>query len=145
MPDAPSTGGGAPPPKPTATRKHNIRSRRSSAADSPWAAINEAAQQMAARFTVDNAMQGVVALDTAAESMRILGTAFQTVGTRIGDEVDWDKRVEPFFHELGNMLLAAAKPTEDGAAAVRAAEAERIRNVEEGGSRRRKWDVSAHD
>lgn len=136
-----SNTGGQPAAKPLP----RVSGRRGVNNGSPWAGINDAAQQMSARFTVDNAMTGVKALATAGESLQILGTAFKAVGARIGDEVDWDKRVEPFFHELGDLILAAVKPTEDGAAAVARAEAERIRNVEEGGARRRKWDIGSHD
>jgi hypothetical protein len=87
----------------------------------------------------------VAALETAGDAMEAIGRAFSRVGMTISDEVDLDARVVPFFETLGATLVAAAQPARDGAAAVRRAEAERIRNVEEATAKRRKWDIGAHD
>ena len=135
MPTTSRSGGGAAAP----------RGRRGAGRGAkPWSPIVDAAGQVAAKFHADNAMTGVNALDTAGDAVEAIGRAFQTVGTTITDEVDWDPRIEPFFNLVGAMLIKAAAPARDGAAAVRRAEQERIDTATSGSAKRKKWDVGEH-
>lgn len=132
------------PPTRSGNGGTGTRGRRASSKAGPWSPIVDAAQQVAAKFHADNAMTGVNALDTAGDAVEAVGRSFQSVGTTITDEVDWDPRIEPFFHLVGDMLIRAAKPARDGAAAVRRAEQERIDNATSGDAKRAKWDVDRH-
>jgi len=120
------------------------RGRRGTGAG-PWGPMVDAAANVARAFSDPVAMEGVNALDTAGDAWEQMGRSVKVVGATIADEIDWDPRVARFFEVMGDVLIRAAKPARDGAAAVRRAEHERINNVEEGGSRRRRWDISAHD
>jgi hypothetical protein len=87
------------------------------------------------------ALDAVDAFAAAPDAIEGIGRGFRTVGRTIADEIDWDPRVVEFFDTLGDAIIAAAEPARRGAAAVKRAEAERIRNAEEGGERRARWDV----
>jgi cytochrome c5 len=115
---------------------------RRGSAKNPWVPIEEACGQVLKMFAAENAMTGVHAVDSSGDAIETVGRA---VGAQIGDEIDWDPRVAKFFDTFGEAIIRAAKPARDMASAIRRAENERINNVEEGGARRRKWDIGAHD
>jgi hypothetical protein len=88
------------------------------------------------------ALDGVDAFAACPEAMEGIGKGFREVGRTLADEIDWDPRVLELFDTLGDAIIAAADPTRRAAAAVKRAEADRINNAEEGGSKRERWDVS---
>jgi hypothetical protein len=112
---------------------------------SPWAGVVDAARTAARRFGDPVAMEGVNALDTAGDAIEQIGQAFCDVGQTIAETVKWDPRVQPYFEQLGTYIKAAAKPTRDGAAAVRRAHDPQIKRIEENDRRERRWDIGEHD
>lgn len=115
------------------------------AAGNPWAPIEDACGQVLKMFSADNAMTGVNAVDTSGDAIETVGKAFAAVGVQIGDEIDWDPRVAKFFETFGEAIIRASKPARDMASAIRRAENDRIENVEQGGERRKKWDIGKHE
>lgn len=120
------------------------RTRRGMGA-SPWNAVVEAAYTAARRFSDPVAMEGVNAIDTAGDALEHIGKAFQQVGETAASEIKWDPRVQQYFETLGQYIIAAAKPTRDGAAAVKRAHRPHIARIEDGDRRERRWDISEHD
>jgi hypothetical protein len=123
----------------------NSGGRRRTVYGSPWQGIVDACEAAAQRFADPVAMEGVNALDTAADAIEALAKSFTTVGHNVLDTVHIDPRVASYFEELGRYVQAAAQPTRDGAAAVRSAHADDIEKIEENDPKKRRWDISAHD
>lgn len=110
-----------------------------------FAPIVEAAESIAARFSDPSAMEGVNALESAADAVAALAQACNRVGQTTADAVYYDPRVMPYFTDLGSFIAKAEAPTREGARAVRAVHADDIERVQDGSARRRRWDISAHD
>jgi hypothetical protein len=110
-----------------------------------WQPIIDAAEGMAARFQDPVALEGVNALDSAADCVKAVGEAFRTVGQTVLEQVYIDPRVQSAYEELGDYVLAAEDKIRDAAHSVRTAHAEEIQDIEENDPRKRAWDVSEHD
>lgn len=112
---------------------------------SPWAGVVDAADAAARRFADPVAMEGFNALNTAGDAIEHIGRAFKAIGQTTADSIAWDPRVQPYFETLGDYIIAAAKPTRDGAAAVERAHRQQIDRIAESDPRQRRWDISEHD
>ena len=112
---------------------------------SPWQGIVDACDAAAKRFSDPVAMEGVNALDTAADAIEALARSFTNVAKTTTDTVYIDPQVSHYFDELGQYVMAAVQPTRDGADAVKTAHREDIDRIEENDPKKRKWDISAHD
>lgn len=110
-----------------------------------WQPIIDAADGMSSTFADPVAMEGVNALDSAADCIAAVGAAFRTVGQTVLDSVYIDPRVQAAYEELGDYVLAAEDRIRDAAHSVRTAHQEDIEKVEENDPRKRAWDISEHD
>jgi hypothetical protein len=120
-------------------------SSRGRVSSSPWQGIVDACDAAARRFSDPVAMEGINALDTAADAIEALAKSFDNVGKTTASTVYIDPRVISYFEELGQYVKAAVQPTRDGAAAVQRAHRDDIDRVVENDPRKRRWDISAHD
>lgn len=110
-----------------------------------WQPIIDAADGMRGTFSDPVLMEGVNALDSAADCIRAVGEAFRTVGQTVLDGVAIDPRVQVAYEEMGDYILAAEDRVRDAAHSVRTAHAEDIERIEENDPRRRALDISEHD
>jgi hypothetical protein len=110
-----------------------------------WQPIIDAAEGMSSTFQDPVAMEGVNALDSAADCVAAVGAAFRTVGQTVLDSVRIDPRVQAAYEELGDYVSAAEDRIRDAAHSVRTAHQEDIERVEEGAQKERAWDISEHD
>jgi len=110
-----------------------------------WQPIIDAAEGMGATFSDPVAMEGVNALDSAADCVAAVGAAFKTVGQTVLDSVRIDPRVQAAYEEMGDYILAAEDRIRDAATSVRSAHNEQIENIEENSPLDRAWDLTQHD
>lgn len=111
----------------------------------PWADTIDAAQAAPGRFEGEAAMEGISALEGAAELTRVLADVFTKVGANVLDRIYIDPRVASAYEEMGSYIGAAADKLDDAAKSVRAAHADDIDRIEENDQRKRAWDIQAHD
>ena len=110
-----------------------------------WQPIIDAADGMASTFADPVAMEGVNALDSAADCVAAIAAAFRSVGQTVLDSVYIDPRVQAAYEEMGDYIGAAEDRIRDAAHSVRTAHQEDIEKVEENDPRHRAWDISEHD
>ncbi len=127
-------------PAPSSGRRWGRRRTHSGGAGM-WAPVEEAAGEVAARYSPEAALDAVRMLDGMPGAVAALGQAFTPVGQTSADEVAFDPRAAQVYQTLGEVLTRAAPAIADAAAAVRRIEDERIRRAEEGDDREAKWDV----
>lgn len=129
-------------PRGTATKASpGTRGRKASNAGM-FSPVVDAMMAAARQVSDAAALDAVDALDACPEAIEGIGRGFRQVGRTLADEIDWEPRLLDFFETLGDAIIAAADPARRGAAAVRRVEDERIRNAEEGGAKRERWDVA---
>jgi hypothetical protein len=110
-----------------------------------WQPIIDAAESMHGTFSDPVAMEGVNALDSAADCVASVGQAFKLCGQTVLDSVRIDPRVQAAYEEMGDYIMAAEDRIRDAATSVRNAHQEQIEAIEENDPRDRAWDLTQHD
>jgi hypothetical protein len=110
-----------------------------------WQPVIDAADSIKARFKDPNALEGMDAVATAADSVEALGQALKAVGQEMVATVGLDPRAGPLTEGMGDYVLKAVGDVRDAGAAINRAHKDRIDELRDGDPKWGAWDHSRHN
>lgn len=106
-----------------------------------FAGVVDGMAQARRAFAAPSALDAVAMYEASPEVLEAIGNGFKAMGQTASDEIHWDPKAREFYDTLGDMILRTVDPARRGAAAIRRVERDRIEHAEEGGAKRKRWNV----